>query len=261
MNRNVLFPAPVRRRFRGVFAFVATELRVQLHEWIVIATSVTVQVILLLFVWVLARDSAPPLFPYAVVGAVVFSVFQLGQRVQNEAAYVRIDHRLNELYHASPLTPESYFLGMAGGILLAYLPPIAALVGFAEWVHPMTWMAAAVLFLALAGLFVFAASVGYTVSTLFKDMRTIWPYASLFYNLFGVLPPVFYPIWLFPVALRPIALLIPPSAAAALIGSAWGIPVGLSGSEITLAGVSLAIEAVAFALLATLWARRAARER
>lgn len=247
--------------FRGLTAFVATELRVQLHEGIVIGTSITVQVILLLFVWLLARGTNPPLFPFAVAGAVVFSVFQLGQRIQNEAAYVRIDHRLNELYHASPLTPESYFLGMAGGVLLAYLPPVAALAVFAGFVLPLSPVAVGVLVGSLAALFLFAASVGYIVSTLFKDMRTIWPYASLFYNLFGVLPPVFYPIWLFPVPLRPVALLLPPSAAAALFESAWGLPVGLSGGEILLASVALAAEAALFLAIAVVWSRHAARER
>ena len=261
MNRDASLVPPAPKIFRGLAAFTATEVRVQLHEGIVIATSVTVQVILLLFVWVLARNSQPPLFPYAVAGAVVFSIFQLGQRIQNEAAYVRIDHRLNELYHASPLTPVSYFLGTAGGVFVAYLPPITALLVFAEYERGFSAQGFGTLFFALGALFVFAASVGYVVSTLFKDMRTIWPYASLFYNLFGVLPPVFYPLWLFPAALRWVALIVPPSAAAALIENAWGLPVGITTSDALVASFALGLEAILLLAFAMYWANRSARER
>src|SRR5580698_10463537 len=96
-----------RAPFRGLVAFSLTELRVQLHE----STS---------FVAILARD----LLPVALFGAILFSMFALGQRVQNEAAFVRIDHKLNELYLAGPLSPEAYFLGMSLGVLGGYLIPI-----------------------------------------------------------------------------------------------------------------------------------------
>ncbi|MGA7923645.1 MAG: hypothetical protein WCA77_06685 [Thermoplasmata archaeon] len=242
-------------RFRGLSAFFATELRVQLHEGLAILTSMIVQGVLLVFVTILA----PGYLGVALVGALLFSVFQMGQRVQNEAAYVRIDHKLNELYLASPLTAEAYFLGMAGGVLVAYLSPILVLVGITELVihpSPLTWL---VLVAAAAALWFITISIGYTISTLFRDMRTIWPYASLFYNLFGVLPPVFYPLVLFPASLRTVALLIPPSAAAALINQArvGGI---LTGSEILLAACALTVEAVAMFVFAVAWARREVRQ-
>ena len=110
-------------RWTGMKTFLATETRVQLHEWLAIATGSLVQAALLVFVWVLNKDLLAP----ALVGALIYSVLLIGQRVLNEAAYIRIDHKLNELYHASPMTPESYFLGMSLGILLAYLPPIVVL--------------------------------------------------------------------------------------------------------------------------------------
>src|SRR5207249_168398 len=71
------------------------------------------------------------------VGALVYSMFLIGQRVLNEAAYIRIDHKLNELYHASPLSPESYFVGLAGGMLVAYLPPSLVLLGILQILHPL----------------------------------------------------------------------------------------------------------------------------
>lgn len=243
-------------RWGGTGAFTLTELRVQLHEGMAIVTSMIVQVVLLVFVWVLDRA----ILPYALIGAVVYSVFMLGQRVQNEAAYIRIDHKLTELYHASPLSAEGYFVGMSLGVLLAYLPPIAVLVLLLELTHPLSPLAALVLFAAATALWGFSTSMGYTFSTLFKENRAIWPYASLITNAFGVLPPVFYPIGLLPGYWYPLAMLLPTSAATALVQAAQGGLVTLAPWELALGAGALVLEAAAVFLFALAWARRSARE-
>jgi ABC-2 type transport system permease protein len=244
-------------RWKGLGAFAATETRVQFHEYLSIASSILVQVIFIFFMWLLAPRS---LLPFALVGSTVFSAFVIGERILDEAAYIRIDHKLNELYHASPMSPESYFLGMGLGVLAAYMPPMVFLVGMANWVHPFTVSAALVLLGALIGVWAFAASLGYALSTLFKDMRAIWPYATLIFNLFGVLPPVFYPLYIFPAALQPVALVMPPSAAAALVMHTLNL-LSLSTGEVVLAALSIIVETLAIFLFTVYWARRFSRER
>jgi len=242
--------------FRGLRAFSWTELYVQLHEFTAILTSLVVQVVLLVFVAILA----PKLLGVALMGAIVFSMFTLGQRVQNEAAYIRVDHKLNELYLASPLSPESYFFGMSLGVLMAYLPPVAILVGVTYYLTGFSALTGLVLLLAGGAVWVFSCSLGYIISTFFRDMRAIWAYASILYNLFGVLPPVFYPIGFLPSSLRTAALIVPPSAAAGL--AQWSMNASaLSGAEVLLAGAVLTAEALGMFLLAVVWARRSVRER
>ena len=241
--------------FRGLWAFSYTEFYVQGHEWLSIATSLIVQAILLIFVGILA----PHLLGVALFGAILFSIFALGQRVQNEAAYIRIDHKLNELYLASPLSAEAYFFGMSIGILAAYLLPIAVLVGFTAFLVGIPPLTGAVLLAAALALWLITSSIGYVISTLFRDMRAIWPYASLFYNVFGVLPPVFYPIGFLSGGLRTAALVVPSSAASSL--AQWSVhPAVLSSPEVVLAAVALAAEAIALFLFAIYWARRTVRE-
>ncbi|MCL5984688.1 MAG: ABC transporter permease [Candidatus Thermoplasmatota archaeon] len=250
MNTNFL-PS-----WKGLWAFAGTEARVQLHEYLSIATTVLVQMIFIFFVWLLAP---PQLLPFAVVGSMVFSSFVVGERVLDEAAYIRIDHKLNELYHASPLTPESYFLGMGMGVLAAYLPPLVVLGVLSELVHPFTVLSLGVLVGTLALVWLIAASLGYVLSTFFIDMRAIWPYATLLFNFFGVLPPVFYPLGLFPSYLTEFALLLPPSAGAALVVHAMGLE-PLSGGEIVLALTALLVEALLLSSFAIYWARKRTRE-
>ena len=244
-----------RAPFRGLAAFLWTEVLVQAHEYLAMATSMVVQGVLLVFVWILA----PGLLGVALVGAVLFSVFTMGQRVLNEAAYIRIDHKANDLYLAGPLSPEAYFLGMSAGILVVYVTPVVQLGLLAEAVVGFTAGSAALLLLLAGTVWLFAASVGYVFSTFFRDNRAIWAYSSLFFNVFGVLPPVFYAFERFPAALHSVALLMPPSAAAAL--AQWSIGATALGSgEIALAAGGLAVETSLLFLFAILWSRRSVRE-
>src|SRR5438552_14999480 len=121
-------------RWGGTGVFLATEIRVQFHEWLAIVTGTLTPGALLIFVAVLAPD----LIAVTLIGSLVYSMFLIGQRVLNEAAYIRIDHKLNELYHASPLSPEAYFVGIAGGMLVAYLPPSLSVLGTLALLHPLT---------------------------------------------------------------------------------------------------------------------------
>jgi len=239
------------RPFAGTFAFLWTEVLVQGNETMAMLTSMVVPGVLLVFVEILD----PSLIGVALVGSILFSTFTMGQRVLNEAAYLRIDHKANDLYLAGPMTPEAYFLGMSFGILLVYATPTIFLGILATFVVPLT-LAVGLELLALAALvWVFAASIGYVFSTFFRDNRAIWAYSSLFFNVFGVLVPVFYPIGLFPEPLRPVVLLMPPSAAAALVQSAIGAA-SLSAGQVELAVVGLIVETVALFCFAVYWARR-----
>jgi ABC-2 type transport system permease protein len=240
--------------FAGTAAFTWTEVLVQKNERLAMATSMVVQSVILVFVYILN----PSLIGVALVGAILFSTFTMGQRVLNEAAYLRIDHKVNDLYLAGPMTPEAYFLGMSFGILLVYVTPVVLVGVLAVVVVPLT-LATGLLLTGLAAVvWMFSASTGYILSTFFRDNRAIWAYSSLFFNTFGVLVPVFYPLGLFPAALRPIVLLMPPSAAAALMQAAIGVTT-LSGGETALALGGLAAETVAAFVLAVYWARRTVR--
>ncbi|HTZ61971.1 MAG TPA: hypothetical protein VMC82_04970 [Thermoplasmata archaeon] len=242
------------RAFAGTRAFLWTEVLVQGNEGLAMLTSMVVPGIILVFVEILD----PSLIGVALIGAVLFSMFTMGQRVLNEAAYLRIDHKANDLYLAGPMTPEAYFVGMSFGILVIYCAPTLFLGVLAAIVIPLTLTTGLALIGLAAVVWLFAASTGYIFSTFFRDNRAIWAYSSLFFNVFGVLVPVFYPLGLFPTALRPIVLLMPPSAAAALLQSTIGAAT-LSTGEVTLAVAGLLVETVLVFLFAIYWARRTVR--
>ena len=249
------FPVVPYRAFRGLVAFLYTEMLVQAHELTAMATSMVVQGVVLIFVWILN----PGLLGVAFVGAIIFSMFTMGQRLLNEAAYIRIDHKANDLYLASPLTPEGYFLGMASGILIVYIAPVVVVGILAEVIIQFTPLQALLLLTLSAAVWISSASIGYTFSTLFRDNRAIWAYATLFFTTFGVVFPVFYPLTFFPGNLQPIALLLPPSAATAIMQTALGI-IPFVTERVVLAALALTAETLALLAFAVYWARRTVRE-
>src|SRR3989449_378927 len=242
-------------RWGGTGVFLATEIRVQFHEWLAIVTGTLTPGALLIFVAILAPD----LIAVTLIGSMVYSMFLIGQRVLNEAAYIRIDHKLNELYHASPLSPEAYFVGIAGGMLVAYLPPSLFVLAILELLHPLSLVAWLVLAACLLAVWAVSSTIGYVVSTLFKDMKTIWPYSALLTNLFGIVPPVFYPIRFVPIEWRSVVLLLPTSGAAELVKRAAGLE-AISGERGLPSAAALGGEGLALFLVAIYSARLLAPE-
>ena len=253
--RTSELPVVPYRAFRGLSAFLWTEVLVQVHELTAMATSMVVQGVVLVFVWILS----PSLLGVAFVGALIFSMFTMGQRLLNEAAYVRIDHKANDLYLAGPLTAEGFFLGMAAGILLVYIAPVLVVGGLAEAVIHFTAPEALLLVAVCVAVWISSASIGYTFSTFFRDNRAIWAYATLFFTTFGVVFPVFYPLTLFPAGLQPLALLLPPSAATAIMQSALGM-IPFVAQRVLFAALALVAETLALFGFAVYWARRTVRE-
>src|SRR5437899_13101924 len=94
-------------RWSGSGAFFATEIRVQLHEWLAILTGTLTPGALIIFVAILAAD----LLPVTLIGARSSSAFPPGTPVLTEAAYIRTAHRLNELYQTSPPARRCNLLG------------------------------------------------------------------------------------------------------------------------------------------------------
>src|SRR3989454_4057537 len=141
-------------------------------------------------------------------------------------------------------------------MLVAYLPPSLVLVVILEILHPLAPLGWLVLAACLIGVWLVSSTIGYVVSTLFKDMKTIWPYSALLTNLFGILPPVFYPLGRVAIEWRSAVLLLPTSAAAALVDAAAGLD-PITTNEAILAACAPSVEAIPLFALGNYLARRA----
>src|SRR2546426_12287806 len=138
-------------------------------------------------------------------------------------------------------------------MLVAYLPPSLVLVVILEILHPLAPLGWLVLAACLIGVWLVSSTIGYVVSTLFKDMKTIWPYSALLTNLFGILPPVFYPLGKVAIDWRSPAVALPPRAPAARVESAGRLD-PITTNEAILAACALSVEAIALFAFGIYWA-------
>jgi ABC-2 type transport system permease protein len=85
-------------------------------------------------------------------------------------------------------------------------------------------------FLALLGVvlltWLMATSLGFLISTLFKQLREIWPIGTLTFSTLSVLPPIFYPAYLIPKPVQWVAFLAPSTFASGLADDVTGVNVG-----------------------------------
>src|SRR3989475_8921727 len=97
-------------RWARTGVFLATEVRVQFHEWLAIVTGTLTPGALLIFVAVLPAD----LIAVTPLGPLVYSMFLIGQRGVEGAGDIPIDHKAERVHPARPLFPQGRLARLRG---------------------------------------------------------------------------------------------------------------------------------------------------
>lgn len=211
----------------------------------------------LFFLYVIAPHQ---FFAFGVVGGVMFTALFTGNGMLNDCAYLRLERQLQQVFVSSPVRPIAYVLGMALSELAFTLPALTLFFSILFLVHPYS----VVVFFALVGVvlvtWLMATSLGFLISTFFRQLREIWPIGTLTFSTLSVLPPVFYPITTIGAAYRWVAFVAPSTWSAVLSDQVVGIGSGITvsppwlGSPVVEVAVLL-LSAGAFALGAVSLAR------
>lgn len=178
----------------------------------------------LFFLFVIAPHA---LFPYGVVGGVLFTALFTGNGMLNDCAYLRLERQLQQVFVASPVTPLAYILGMALSELAFSLPAMTLFLAILFLVQPVGALAGAALVGLLLLTWLMATSLGFFISTLFSQLREIWPIGTLVFSILSILPPVFYPATEIPEGWRWVAFLAPSTFAAQLGDGLAGLGGGI----------------------------------
>ncbi len=179
----------------------------------------------LFFLFVIAPRA---LFPYGVVGGVLFTALFTGSGMLNDCAYLRLERQLQQVFVASPLRPLAYILGMALSELAFSIPAMSLFLVILFLVTPLGGLGLAALIGVVLVTWLMATTLGFFVSTMFSQLREIWPIGTLIFSILSILPPIFYPATEIPAAWRWVAYLAPSTYAAQLADRAAGL-----GGQIT----------------------------
>lgn len=213
----------------------------------------------LFFLFIIGRSIDSDLFQYGIVGGVLFTALFTGNGMLNDCAYLRLERQLQQVFVASPVSSVAYVLGMALSELAFALPALVLFFAILLVVHPIGPLALATLVVIVLLTWLLAATLGFLISTLFRQLREIWPIGNVVFSSLSVLPPLFYPIAALPAAGRWVAFLAPSTFAGQLADRVVGLggtpiePAWLGTPGVELAG--LVGSTVAFALAATFLAR------
>ncbi len=213
----------------------------------------------LFFLYVIAPRSV---LPFGIVGGVMFTALFTGNGMMNDCAYFRLERQLQQVFVSSPLRPLSWILGMALSELAWTLPALVLFIIVLGLVVPVGVLT----LLALVGVilltWLLSASLGFLISTFFRQLREIWPVGTVVFTSLSVLPPIFYPLAAIPAGFRWAAFVSPSTYASQLADHAVGLPVPTISVIPLLSSIPVeAIGMVLLTLLFTLVAMRLARWR
>ncbi len=192
------------------------------------AVAITPVLLPFIFLYFLSLISPPSLLPLEVVGAMLFTMQNIGSWVLGDSAFWRIECSLQDMFVASPLSRVRYLFGIAIENLIAMLPALAVLTALLVWAGgregtPLTPYAFLVLVACLAVLWVLFSAVGIGISSRLRTQREIWPVGNLTFTILGMLSPLYYPLSALPPLWQDAARFLPTTYAALLIQGALGI--------------------------------------
>ncbi len=184
------------------------------------------------------------LVPHVLVGALVSSVFSgCAHSAVYDAYYGLIG--LRDAFLASPVTSFEFRVGVALGHLL---PSLSTAVVYAAVLVLLTGaspLEVLVLVLLVVLLWALGVSIGYLVPA--KDLMGAGPKISLVTRILTLLPPIYYPSYVLPEPVRPLAYLAPTYNASEIIKAALGVEPFTLGHIATCAVLLLVQSMVIFA--------------
>lgn len=229
-------------------------------RWIGRSPAVAIAPILLpfIFLYFLSLISPPYLLPLEIVGAMLFTMQNIGSWVLGDSAVWRIECSLQDMFVASPLGRVRYLFGIAFSNLIAMLPALAVLAILLYYElgqHGLVFSVygGLVLLGALAIMWVLFSAVGIGVSSRVKTQRAIYPVGNLTFTILGMLAPLYYPLSALPPAWQDVARFLPTTYAALLAQGAFGITPASPEQMATYAGLLLLSAGVGIALALSLY--------
>jgi ABC-type multidrug transport system permease subunit len=213
-------------------------------RWISRNPAVTITPVLIpfIFLYFLSLISPPSLLPLEIVGAMLFTMQNIGSWVLGDSATWRIECSLQDMFVASPLTRIRYLFGIAFSNLIAMVPALIVLFLLLDWVgpihgYPVTPLVGLTLFVSLFTLWILFSSVGIAISSRVRTQREIWPVGNLTFTLLGMLSPLYYPLAALPPYWQDAARFLPTTYAALLVQGALGITPATPAQMVLYAGL------------------------
>lgn len=155
-----------------------------------IIASLSAPLTLLFIVYIITSGS---LVPFAIIGGFISLVASVALSSSGDAAFFRLQLRIQDLFVASSITPVDYILGLTVSYLVFSMPGIALYVSLGVLYHLFTLISALALALILVTLVLSTSAISFIIASSIGHIRNVWGIAGILSIVMTVLPPTFYP--------------------------------------------------------------------
>lgn len=163
------------------------------------------------------------LVAFAIAGGPIAIVASNSINGAADAAFFRIQIRIQDLYVATSITSQDYMLALSISYLVFSIPGIA-LYGILGYLWKLYSVAAV---FEVAGLLVLLtltiSNLAFIIAGLLKHIRNVWGITAILSIIMTVLPPTFYPYTYIPAGALYILTISPVTPAAVLLQGILGL--------------------------------------
>ncbi len=185
-----------------------------------IIASLSSPLTLLFLVYILSKGQ---LLAYAVAGGFVSLVATVALQSSGDAAFLRLQLRIQDLFVASPISATDYMIGMTLSYVVFSGPGIILYIILGLVFHLFTFIGTIVLVTVLLILVVATSSISFIISGAIGHVRNVWGIAAILSVIMTILPPTFYPYTYIPRFYLYVLSISPVTPAAVLVQGYFGL--------------------------------------
>ena len=184
-----------------------------------VIASLSSPLTLLFLIYIISHGE---LIRYAVVGGFLGLVASVSFASVADAAFLRIQLRIQDLFVATSISPTDYILGLTLSYLIFSMPGIILYAIIGALIHIFTLESIAALILLLLVLTISTAGLSMTIGGAVNHIRNVWGISAIMSVVLTVLPPTFYPYSDLPKYIIYILTISPTTPAAVLAQGFFG---------------------------------------
>ncbi|MCL4334754.1 MAG: ABC transporter permease [Candidatus Thermoplasmatota archaeon] len=185
-----------------------------------VIASLSSPLTLLFLVYIISRGE---LVRFAIAGGFIGLVASVALSSSGDAAFLRLQLRIQDLYVASRVTPSDYMVGLTLSYLIFSIPGIVLYVILGYFYHIFTPLSSIYLAMILVLLVISTSSISFIISGSISHVRNVWGIAGILSIIMTVLPPTFYPYTYIPKVALYALFISPATSAAVLVQGIFGL--------------------------------------
>ncbi len=182
--------------------------------------NISTPLTLLFLVFMLSHGE---LVKYAIAGGFLTVIASVALQSSGDAAFMRIQLRIQELFVATSVSSSDYMVGLTMSELVFSSPGIILYAALGIIFHVFTPVGVLVIIATMILLLVATSGLSFIISSSIAHVRNIWGIAGILSIVMTIIPPTFYPYTYLPGWLQYVLSLSPVTPAAILVQGYLGL--------------------------------------